>query len=569
MTSRFPRTALRRTAAGLGAAGLALLGLAAPAHAEGVELTLGSNPAEAALYPYPASGERQFSDFDVWVDAAANTDSQVQYTVDLSGLAGVADWKNGIDGLGSGCEAAGAVVTCEDWGTWEGRNEVARLRLAGAQGAADGASGTVKVTAGIRDSVDDPYTTVDEYTAKVSIGGPDLVAKPLPAPGKVKPGDVYQAPLVFANAGSQPVDGVLLTMRATHGVEFVDRYENCEYSTSESQFAGPGSVVICAIDETVAAGEVWQADPAERLKLAGHAWNDEFLFQVSADTAEARAKARGGLSFSAGDGRTLGIRRSAGTRSADLDPWNNMAETAFQVANHADLAAKGVAAKGGKGAKVTVDLGWQNRGPAWIGYIRSGESVAQYEFLVPRGAKVTKVARGCVATKKDGGWLEDGKQPGAPRYVCTTGSVILEDQVFSYPFELEIQDVVENATGKLTVGVWQPGDTPKPHDFDNARQNNSAALVLNGTGGSSTGGSGDGGTDGGGSTTGGGDGGSSTGGGTAQSAGGSAGDDGDLASTGADGVVLIGGSAVAAVGLGAVLYVAMRRRRQSGGGAAA
>ncbi|MQY13285.1 hypothetical protein SRB5_34290 [Streptomyces sp. RB5] len=558
MTSASPRAALRHVACAIGAAALAAVGFSAPAQAQDLPYTLGSSPAETGLFPHPASGAAQAADFEVWLDNPSEerrSDARVVYTIDFTGVQGVADWKYGEDGSLGDCEAQGAVVTCSDWGVWEGRSTVAAFQLSAAAGSADGDSGTVKVSGTVDGA------SLADYTAKVSVGGPDLVAAPLPSPGKSKPGDVYNAPLMFANAGTQAADGVLLTMRATHGVEFVDRYDNCEYSESSGTYSGPGTVVICAFDDPVGPGEVWEADPPERLRLAEHALYDEFSFRVDPNTATARSKQRGGLTFTRGEGRTLTLKQARVARTAaDLDPWNNLSEMAFDITNHADFAAWGATAKGAAGDTVKVSLGWQNKGPAWVGYTRSGEDVATYEFLVPEGAKVTKKPAGCRGTKSDGGYLEDNQQLGAPRYVCSTGAVVLEKEKFSYPFELKIEKVVAGASGRLTVGSFAP-TTPQPHPFDDNHKNNTASLVLNGTGG----GSGSGGS-GGDSGDGGSDGGSASGGDQAQSTGGTGG---DLASTGAGNMPLVGGLAAAVLVVGGTLFVVARRRGKGEDAAAA
>lgn len=156
---------------------------------------------------------------------------------------------------------------------------------------------------------------------------------------------------------------------------------------------------------------------------------------------------------------------------------------------------------------------------------------------------------------------------------------LLEDAELTFPFELRVDRVVEGAKAEVALPEWG-----NPFESDHA--NDSAWIVLNGSDGSTDGGTGqtDGGTSGGtappgpgqdGDSGSSGTSGSSGSGGTSGSSGsGASGTSGDvtgggLASTGAGGAALIGGAALLALGLGAGLFLFLRRGARHTGGTAA
>ncbi|NEE45981.1 peptidase, partial [Streptomyces sp. SID8455] len=96
-------------------------------------------------------------------------------------------------------------------------------------------------------------------------------------------------------------------------------------------------------------------------------------------------------------------------RGVDLEPGDNEQEAEFRTANTADFMAYGDEASGAAGATVTARLGFHNDGPAWIGRIRSGGSVAAVDFTVPQGATVTSAPKGCRGVTAEGAYREDRK----------------------------------------------------------------------------------------------------------------------------------------------------------------
>ena len=231
--------------------------------------------------------------------------------------------------------------------------------------------------------------------------------------------------------------------------------------------------------------------------------------------------------------------------------------------NTADLKVAGDRLKARVGDTVTADLSFTNAGPAWV---RTREDVPPHIAVVtlPAGTKVVKVPTLCSAWGEPGryrcgswqSWVDDGHRP-------------------ALPFTLKIEKAVPGAQGTIALNS-------EPRPFDKNPANDSAAIVVEATGGrgfatggsggsggsgSSTGGSG--GTGASGSDTGGsaGSGSSTSGGGASSSTAGGTGTattGGNLASTGSGSALPLAGAAAAAMAAGAGVVLALRRRRARG-----
>ncbi|MFC9249576.1 peptidase [Streptomyces sp. NPDC057136] len=576
MTRLSPRTALRNTAGSLAAAGLLAAGslaLGAPAHAAGPEFTIGG-AAETALHPYPASGSPQKTSLGITVNNPSEDEESGAYqgeitvTFDLSGIAGVADVSFGED-AGADCEVTGATAVCHDYGVYPGLSTLAELDLAAAKGSADGASGTIKVT-GTADGA-----TFVPFSTKVTIGGPDLVMKQLPFKQQLVPGEVQPAPVTFTNAGTTAADGVLLTLMYSRGLEIQERYSNCEYTEGAGpQATIPWTTALCSFAGSYEAGATYTLEKPLSVEATERAFYDTFIYRINEDGAAQRAAQRAGARFDQGSGRALTLKKAPSAQSADLDPHDNQQEVDFRTKNTADFVAYGAEASGAEGDTVKATIGFRNEGPAWIGYIRSGEAVATLDLTVPEGAAVTGKPDSCRGVTAEGKYRE--QQLGAPRYVCDTGMTVRDGADIAQSFDLKITKLVQDASGAVTVRNTRLADAALP--FDPKPANNTARLVLNGTGSQDSGGTSDGSTGTSGST--GGDmegtttgtsgttgtsagsdtsGTSSTSGSTGSSGSTSGSTGGGLAATGSV-ALWASGAAVVALAAGGVLYAISRRR---------
>ncbi|MFF9685158.1 peptidase [Streptomyces sp. NPDC014623] len=581
MTRLSPRTALRRTAGGLAAAGMLAAGslaFGAPAQADGPAFTLGG-PAETALHPYPETGSPQKSSLGLTVhnpdpdEESMGYEGEVTYTLDLSGIEGVAELSPAED-AGEDCEITGTEAVCHDYGVSAGLSSMAAFDLAAAEGSEDGASGTIEVT-GSAEGV-----TFTPFSAKVTIGGPDLVMKQLSFEEQLQPGDVQPAPITFTNKGDRAADGVLLTLMYSRGMEIPERYANCEYNGEAGKqpfedFAW--ATALCSVAGSFEPGVTYTLAEPLSLKATERALHDTFVYRIHEDSSAQRSAQRAGAPFTRGTGPELTLEKvTSSTRSADLDPRDNQHEADFHTGNTADFTAYGSEVEGAEGETVTADIGFRNDGPAWVGYIRSGEPVATFDFTVPEGARVTGKPDSCQGVTAEGKYRED--RTAAPRYFCSSSMTVRDGADITLPFELKIDKVVPGASGAVTVRNTWLSDPALPFDPENT--NNTARLVLNGadSGSEDTGGTAEGSTTGTEGATGGDTAGSATGtpgtpgetsapgsatdaGTTGTSGSASTGTGGLLASTGS--VALMGTAvAVAALAAGGVLYATTRRRAQ-------
>ncbi|MFD0024993.1 peptidase [Streptomyces sp. NPDC058382] len=565
MRSTTPRAALRRAAGSLAAVGLLAAGalaLTGPAHADGPVMGFGG-PAETALYPYPESGAPRQSSVAVTVDNPSQDeehggfDGEYTVTFDLSGIEGVADAVFGEQG-GADCAITGTTGVCHDSGISPGTNPLPELRVTAAKGSEEGDSGTIRVT-GTADGADfTPFAT------RIGVGGPDLVMERVPLKQELDPGETQPVPLAFANHGTRAADGVLLTLMYTRGVEFTERYQNCEYTEGDAdRGVSVRTTALCSVPGSYEPGAVYELAEPLTLRATPHAYRDTLVYRVDEGGPAERSGAR---SSPGARGNVLTLEELPTARSADLNPGDNQQEADFRTANTADFVAYGDTADGPAGGTVEADIGFRNEGPAWIGNLRSGESVATVDFTVPEGASVTDWPGGCRGVTAGGQYRKE--QTGAPRYLCATPMAVREDADFALHFDLKITEAVTGASGAVVVRNARQQDPLLP--FDPKQENNTASFVLNAEepGGPGTGGTGaaTSGSTGGPSTAGGSgtDGGSATGGSSATGATGSTGSGtggsgGGLAATGTS-ALTAAAAAVAALLAGGVLYVTTRRR---------
>ncbi|MEV7557704.1 LPXTG cell wall anchor domain-containing protein [Streptomyces sp. NPDC089795] len=476
---------MRKRISLLAAGALVALGAAiTPAHAADPVFTL-AGPAGIGLRPHPGqSGEPHTTsvEFRIVNDSTKTFDRPSTFTIDLRALKGVADVAL-AKGRDADCKLAAEAVTCTRWGLWTGESSVVKLDLSAAEGSKVGATADLTLTGTAEGA------TFEAATTKVRVGGPDLVLERARLKAEQKPGDRQNLSIIFANEGTDPVDGVVLEMRTTHGIDLLEQYDNC--SSSEDSTAGRPwnqgwSTVRCLLEGEYEPGALYGVDGPLTLKAAPHAFMDGLTYAVYAagdqpkqpkeqrQAAKNRAFAAG-HKLAAAKQAPKATARSA-PQATDLDPRNNIQEFDFATRNTADLVATGLSLKGKVGETVDAALGFRNDGPAWVAHLRSDEAVARTDIVIPAGARVTRVPAGCKGVNADGTHREQAL--GAPRYFCSTGHVVGEKETFAYPFQLKIEKVVVDAKGSITVGRWTPEGTTGQR-WDPNRTNDTAAFVIN------------------------------------------------------------------------------------------
>ncbi|MFD8566557.1 hypothetical protein [Streptomyces sp. NPDC059639] len=459
--------------------------------------------------------------------------------IDATGLKGVASVK-------LPCGAKGLTAECKvhELAAGERQNQIGGIRLDVDSDSAVGDFGSIKVTG---ETVgEDQGVTFTPLTIDVLVGGHEYKNRKLSEPKGFEAGDVYDAPVGFRNVGGMAGDGVVLRFHGSRGLSFLDSYGNCAYKeTTDGSLLHRGVDAICTVPGTFEAGTAYTVAEPLKVRTADFALDDVFSYGFSS-VSPAKAKALLAVDgYTPGTGGSLTLKELPGAPAGD---YTRYAELDLPTSNTYDLVLTGASAKGKAGDTVKADLGFRNDGPGWISALRSGGESIGFTVTVPKGATVTKAPDRCTFTT-----IEEGVKG----YLCWVSTPLLEDAKLTFPFELRIDKVVENAKGKVALPAW---DNPREPE----QSNNTAWIVLNGSGDDE----GAGGSSGGGSSaspspsaSGDTSGSSGTSGNSGSGDQGSGSTGGGLALTGAGGVLLIGGIAVVVLGVGAVAVVVTRRRR--------
>ncbi|MFE3763116.1 LPXTG cell wall anchor domain-containing protein [Streptomyces sp. NPDC059104] len=475
-------------ACGLVAAGLATA--ITPAYAAEPVLTL-TAPAALALPLHPASGSPKPVALDVRLDypgTAEGLGTEVTFTVDLTKLAGVASVREAAAGTGQAakCKTVASTLVCTEQGVRPGSRPGVGLEVTAAKDAKNKDSGEIRVTGAVSGA------TVRSAVTAVTVGGPDLVMGEMALKRDPKPGESQPLPLAFSNRGTQSARGVVLELEASRGMELAERYDNCEYRTTRTS-----TTAICTVDGEFEADASYElaGDSPLHLKATGHARAELLGYgiypaaapvkteqtQTGADAkpkpADQSAKDPAGKTPGGTGGRKLTAKKRAATlapalRGPDLNPADNRREFEFAVPNTADLVAEPLVVKGKAGTTVKTAVAVRNQGPAWVFEPRSTAPAAVVDVVVPPGVKVLTAPAACRSAGTE----------AVPRYLCATGSSLLESEKAEFPFELRIDKAVPDARGAITVGRPGPGGEPQRHPFDPVLANNLATITVNPTG---------------------------------------------------------------------------------------
>lgn len=465
---------MRKRISLLAACGLAAVGLtAAPVHAAEPVFTLISSSSAIGLRPHPAGGgeaQKRWLQFRLDGTIRDVFEGPVTFTIDLSGLKGVVDVSLRQDGADPDCKQTATAVTCTKARLWSTMDLFAMLDISAAKDAKVGTTVDLTMTGKAAGAKFEAATT------KVKVGGPDLVLEAAKLKREMTPGQTQNLPIVFSNGGTESVGTVVLEINATRGMGLVERYDNCSYTDPEHNSEPDLSRTVCTIEGELEPGAVYEADPLT-LKAAPYAFNESMTYSVHEKAPEPKTAQK---LVKPNTGKKLTARKrpaKAAQDSPEIDLTNNTQGFDFAVKNSADFVARGASLKGKAGDTVKADLGFRNDGPAWIwGVDHTGANVAVTDIVIPAGAKVTKMPKGCWGANADGSPRE--WDLGAPRYFCSTSTVVGEKQNFTYPFELKIETFIEDAKGSVMVGRWAHADIEVPA-WDPNPANNKATFVIN------------------------------------------------------------------------------------------
>ncbi|MFF7329897.1 hypothetical protein [Streptomyces sp. NPDC008150] len=396
-----------------------------------------------------------------------------------------------------------------------------------------------------------PAVAASSAAADEAVPAPSLEISSLPAASPA-PGSVYDQPVTITNNGTAAANGVVFQVRLTRGLAFPAAADGCAYSTDADQVAQ----ALCKLDVVVAPGQ--SVTTPVRFKALPKA-----LMEVVEYGTGPTGQAPGDDGFD--------------------DSYRRLALTAD---SSADLVATGDSAKGSPGGYVNVTATMRNDGPGWI---HDEESDEQPGLLVhiPPGTTAVEVPEECAPFGIDA--PTGPSEPGHSTYVCWHDDNLIEvGQSLAYTFRLRLAKDAKDTKGAVTASsVYGTHEA-----YDKNTSNDTAYLKVDVTGGDTSGtghsggsGPGSGGSAGGGSGTGGGNdphpqasarpgaasaspvsGANPTATATAAATGGDPGDataNGNLASTGSDGTLLVAGTATAAAVLGGGMLLAARRRRST------
>ncbi|MFK4099362.1 hypothetical protein ACI2L1_04615 [Streptomyces sp. NPDC019531] len=389
----------------------------------------------AAQYRSIALGLQHYnSDFTV-------TDGKL--TVDVSGLTGVAEveWPDNCVP-----DDAGTIAVCDTGDVPVRYSPQVQLRLRAAAGAAVGAQGAIEYSATATGGPDGTLTA-PEYSAETFVtvaSGPDLgVTAPQDVTG-VAPGTDLTVPFSVTNTGNETAHGFSVKLWATYGLDVATRYPECAYTgpDDDSQYAQM-TYVTCSFDTDVAPGATVELPEPLRLAVTGHALYERFDYEVE-----------------------------PGGDVADLDTSDNGRAWHIDADNTADFAVHGTEVGGAAGDTVAAGFRFVNRGPAWVADVASGDPVPAIDYYLPPGTTATSVPSTCRTASPS------ADDPAVPHYVCTLPTWTRPDLKVDFPFELRVDQVVPDATGRVTV---RPYDGSSSFAFDPREKNNSARVVVNPT----------------------------------------------------------------------------------------
>lgn len=460
-------------------------------------------------------------------------------TIDATALDGVAD-------VHLPCDAEGLVATCSGYEIYAGEvaNQDWGIGLGVSGESAAGDTGAIVVT-GQGEGLEFTRHTVD-----VLVGGPEFRMRRPVEPDGFAAGEVFKARMAFRNVGGVAADGVVLRFTGSRGLTFPQKFSNCAYAKeNEDNLIHMRHVALCTFEGTFEAGAAYRVATPVKVKAAGFALRDTFAYRFTAlDPADA------------GNLRGAGTYRQGGGKKLTLEPvqgggtYVTYAEVDLPSSNTYDLDLVGDRVKGAQGETVQATVTLHNRGPAWIGALRSGGEPVDFTVQVPEGATVVNTPADCSPKDRENGRVVS--------FWCGGDTPFVENTTREFTFGLRIDEVIEGALGEASFPGWEDPNEAKPG-------NDSGWIVLNGTGDEETPGdtAGTGGPDDDGSGNGG-SGGSddaTTDGGAAGGAddsGADAGTDtdgGSLALTGT-GAMTLGGFALALLAAGGALLVVRRRR---------
>ncbi|WP_407989685.1 hypothetical protein [Kitasatospora sp. CMC57] len=424
------------------------------------------------------------------VTAGETRINDIVISYDTRDLAGVAELTTDGSSWGDSCTVTGTVHTCKRVYMYEGLgNAIGNPVLGAAKDARPGARGILHVTA------TGPDTAETAKDVEVIVGGPDLRLTPVP-PQRVEPGGTAEVRLEITNSGSLPANRVIVAMNGRDGVEFKQRFANCEYSSDPALGGRPASTdVICTVDSTVAPGETVMLDPLQ-LGITASSSQGYATFHVLAnletewDTVQIRPK----YDLTPGSGPRLTFGRpeapvgTVGGPNILRDPLGvgyqnhassaNLEKLTVAVGVSTDYVAAAEWAPEADGRSGRLGIQLQNNGPGEIHPPDSGYALS-IDLSLPKGAKATGVPDHCAVT--------GGSDDTRAYYTCSLAGLLPGYNGGTFPFAVELAPEAAGATAEVSLrsrpATGGPGQPAGLTPWDPDPGNDSVTVRLGETSG--------------------------------------------------------------------------------------
>ncbi len=443
-------------------------------------------PAESTLEPHlggltlaPGGPEKLTL---LWVRATGDalTEHHFQVTVDYGAVAGFADVDMALGALSvtskmraaddiqsspdtsdSPCTPEGTTFTCE-WDdvlyTSDAMYAVALVVAEPKDSAVTGDSGKIQVTARIDDAA------ASAVEANVQVGeGVDLAAG-TEQEVEAQPGGTASTTPVVRNAGSTPVDGVVMFLDADPRLLGDTSYSNCLYGDGE---------VVCSFDTTLAADQSYAvADPITLEPPADSVNGSQALAVVQWMTATEWADWKDalpeGFLGDAGTGDPLELTEVAAAQGApqsDVEPRNDSGTITLTVtgADDPDLAALGAHVSGAS-SEVAIAVGTRNLGPGTLHPDLYPNNQVAAEIRLPGNVTAVDVDPRC--GDRGDGYVCYATRPMAPGGRDTFTFALRVDGKNGSAGQIEVADVLPSIAGVKAA----------------AQENNVASIVVTGSG---------------------------------------------------------------------------------------
>ncbi|MFF7361218.1 hypothetical protein [Streptomyces sp. NPDC008125] len=436
------------------------------AHAEsGPALTLLADHSEVGL-PQPADrGDSSQIGWGMEGEAGGSTAKDVVVKVDVSGISGFAD----VTGL-----------SCvDDICSWPGRDIAPGESTGGIvdvnakPGAALGTTGVARLFATSSNA------SITETTVRLTVGAVDLGIARIPDTKDAAPGSTLAAPITVSNSGSLTADAVNLSLAATPGLGFAQKFSNCTYGKSTGIPSAHGhelDTAVCRITTPVEPGKAYRLSSQFGIEVGQTALYEFVDYRIEAASTSVPEAA-------ASDGPVLGLVESG------TPPVVRTDHAQWQIAadNTADIELTGSTANAAPGEETVLTAKVRNNGPATFNLLSSDAQIG-VRIEIPEGTTAVKIPSEC------GVWTGGGMgepTPGAPEYMCAVDSPFTVGETLELPFTVKAgQDVAATTSGDATVTtVWGgelAADTDKANNTAKITLKTSASTATPGHGGPSS-----------------------------------------------------------------------------------